>query len=157
MDVGSSGTADRLMAWIADHAGAALAGGGEPMSRSSIFGSKKSSDRPGLLLIHASAVQRPNESNPLGLCCDIVKPVFSDWTRKGDRGGPDGGAKGSLLFKILPVSLSIRSCSRRSLKLAALLTASGAAKASSPAHYRCAEKVIESPCAINTAPRSIRH
>ncbi len=31
-----------------------------------------------LLLIHALAVQRPNESNPLGLCCDIVKPVFSD-------------------------------------------------------------------------------
>ena len=23
------------------------------------------------------AVQRPNESNPLGFCCDIVKPVFS--------------------------------------------------------------------------------
>ena len=23
------------------------------------------------------AVQRPNESNPLGVCCDIVKPVFS--------------------------------------------------------------------------------
>jgi acyl-CoA thioester hydrolase len=23
------------------------------------------------------AVQRPNESNPLGLCCDIVKPVSS--------------------------------------------------------------------------------
>jgi acyl-CoA thioester hydrolase len=22
-------------------------------------------------------VQRPNESNPLGFCCDIVKPVFS--------------------------------------------------------------------------------
>ena len=30
-----------------------------------------------LLLIHALAVQRPNESNPLRLCCDIVKPVFS--------------------------------------------------------------------------------
>jgi acyl-CoA thioester hydrolase len=30
-----------------------------------------------LPLIHALAVQRPNESNPLGLCCDIVKPVFS--------------------------------------------------------------------------------
>ncbi|MET3910002.1 acyl-CoA thioester hydrolase [Bradyrhizobium sp. S3.3.6] len=28
-----------------------------------------------LLLIHALAVQRPNESNPLGLCCDIVKSV----------------------------------------------------------------------------------
>ena len=27
------------------------------------------------------AVQRPNESNPLGVCCDIVKPVFSDWTQ----------------------------------------------------------------------------
>jgi acyl-CoA thioester hydrolase len=23
------------------------------------------------------AVQRPNESNPFGVCCDIVKPVFS--------------------------------------------------------------------------------
>lgn len=31
--------------------------------------------------IHALAVQRPNESNPLGFCCDIVKPVFSDWTQ----------------------------------------------------------------------------
>jgi hypothetical protein len=60
-------------------------------------------------------------------------------------------AKGSLLFKTLPVSLSIRSCSRRSLKLAALLMASGAAKASIPAPYRCAEKVIESACVINTA------
>ena len=60
-------------------------------------------------------------------------------------------AKGSLLFKTLPVSLSIRSCSRRSLKLAALLTASGAAKASSPVPYRCAEKVIESACVINPA------
>jgi hypothetical protein len=49
-------------------------GTGEPMSRSSVFVSKKTSDRPGLLLIHALAVQRPNESNPLG--CDIVKPVF---------------------------------------------------------------------------------
>jgi acyl-CoA thioester hydrolase len=29
------------------------------------------------VLIHALAVQRPNESNPLGFCCDIVKPVFS--------------------------------------------------------------------------------
>jgi acyl-CoA thioester hydrolase len=28
-----------------------------------------------LLVIHALAVQRPNESNPLGFCCDIVKPV----------------------------------------------------------------------------------
>ena len=26
---------------------------------------------------YALAVQRPNESNPLGVCCDIVKPVFS--------------------------------------------------------------------------------
>ena len=30
-----------------------------------------------LLLIHVLAVQRPNESNPLGFCCDIVKPVLS--------------------------------------------------------------------------------
>src|ERR1700736_1818453 len=30
-----------------------------------------------LLLIHALAVQRPNESSPFGFCCDIVKPVFS--------------------------------------------------------------------------------
>ncbi|MHB0789616.1 YbgC/FadM family acyl-CoA thioesterase [Bradyrhizobium sp. 5.13L] len=29
------------------------------------------------LIIHALAVQRPNESNPLTFCCDIVKPVFS--------------------------------------------------------------------------------
>jgi acyl-CoA thioester hydrolase len=28
-------------------------------------------------LIHALAVQRPSESNPLGFCCDIVKPEFS--------------------------------------------------------------------------------
>jgi acyl-CoA thioester hydrolase len=47
-------------------------GTGEPTSRSSIFVSKKTSHRPGLLLIHALAVQRPNGSNPLGLCCDIV-------------------------------------------------------------------------------------
>ena len=59
--------------------------------------------------------------------------------------------KGSLLFETLPISLSIRSYSRRSLKLAAPLTASGAAKTSSPAPYRCAEKVIESACVINTA------
>jgi hypothetical protein len=32
--------------------------------------------RTNLLVIHAFAVQRPNESNPLGFCCDIVKPVF---------------------------------------------------------------------------------
>ena len=48
-------------------------------------------------------------------------------------------AKGSLLFETLPISL------------AAPLTASGAAKTSSPAPYRCAEKVIESACVINTA------
>jgi hypothetical protein len=30
---------------------------------------------------YALAVQRPNESNPLGVCCDIVKPVFSGWTQ----------------------------------------------------------------------------
>jgi acyl-CoA thioester hydrolase len=47
------------------------------MSRSSIFVSKETSHRPGLLLTYALAVRRPNESNPLGLCCDIVKPVFS--------------------------------------------------------------------------------
>ena len=46
------------------------------MSRSSIFLSKETSHRPGRLLIHALAVQRPNESNPLGLCCDIVRPVL---------------------------------------------------------------------------------
>ncbi|WP_426443108.1 YbgC/FadM family acyl-CoA thioesterase [Bradyrhizobium genosp. P] len=28
-------------------------------------------------LIYALAVQRPNENNPLGFCCDIVKSVFS--------------------------------------------------------------------------------
>ncbi|HAO39065.1 MAG TPA: 4-hydroxybenzoyl-CoA thioesterase [Afipia sp.] len=27
--------------------------------------------------MHALAVQRPNENNPLGFCCDIVKPVFT--------------------------------------------------------------------------------
>ena len=63
-------------------------------------------------------------------------------------------AKGSLPFETLPLSLSIRSYSRRSLKLAAPLTASGAAKTSSPAPYRCAEKVIESACVINTASAS---
>jgi acyl-CoA thioester hydrolase len=47
------------------------------MSMSTIFVSKRTSHRPGLLLFHALAVQRPNESNPLGFCCDIVKPVFS--------------------------------------------------------------------------------
>ncbi len=29
-----------------------------------------------LLIIHALALQRPNESNPLGFCCDIVVPVL---------------------------------------------------------------------------------
>jgi len=60
-------------------------------------------------------------------------------------------AKGSLLFETLPISLSIRSYSRRSLKLGTPLTASGAAKTSSPAPYRCAETVIESACVMNTA------
>ena len=32
---------------------------------------------PAELRAQCLAVQRPNESNPLGVCCDIVKPVFS--------------------------------------------------------------------------------
>ena len=36
---------------------------------------------PAELRAQCLAVQRPNESNPLGVCCDIVKPVFSDWTQ----------------------------------------------------------------------------
>ena len=32
---------------------------------------------PAELRAQRLAVQRPNESNPLGVCCDIVKPVFS--------------------------------------------------------------------------------
>ena len=31
---------------------------------------------PAELRAQCLAVQRPNESNPLGVCCDIVKPVF---------------------------------------------------------------------------------
>src|ERR1700736_3349856 len=31
---------------------------------------------PAELRAQCLAVQRPNESNPLGLCCDIVKPVL---------------------------------------------------------------------------------
>jgi hypothetical protein len=41
---------------------------------------KAVADSSAMLVIHALAVQRPNESNPLGFCSDIVKPVLSDWT-----------------------------------------------------------------------------
>jgi hypothetical protein len=63
-----------------------------------------------VLLIHVLAVQRPNESNPLGVCCDIVKPVLSDWTQLlKTSGDPNGGGKGiaalrnSARFAIDPV------------------------------------------------------
>ena len=32
---------------------------------------------PAELRAQCLAVQRPNESNPQGVCCDIVRPVFS--------------------------------------------------------------------------------
>jgi hypothetical protein len=70
---------------------------------------------------------------------------------RGHPGGPDGGGKGvaalrnSAYFAIDPVVLAAITQTCRPL------TASGAAKTSSPAPYRCAEKVIESACVINTA------
>ena len=66
-------------------------------------------------------------------------------------GGPDGGGKGvaalrnSAYFAIDPVVLAAITQTGHPL------TASGAAKTPSPAPYRCAEKVIESACVINTA------
>src|ERR1700730_4180320 len=74
---------------------------------------------------------------------------------RGHPGGPDGGGKGvaalrnSAYFAIDPVVLAAITQTCRPL------TASGAAKTSSPAPYRCAEKVIESACVINTAYQSI--
>ena len=107
---------------------------------------------PAELRAQCLAVQRPNESNPLGVCCDIVKPVFSDWTQcRGHPGGPGGGGKriaalqNSACFAIDPVVFAaITQTCRPPPGL-------WAAKASSPAPYRCAEKVIESACVINTA------
>jgi acyl-CoA thioester hydrolase len=62
---------------IADHAGAALAVDGR--TDVEVFDLHIQGDEPsaGSAPHSRLAVQRPNESNPLGFCCDIVKPVFS--------------------------------------------------------------------------------
>jgi hypothetical protein len=61
-----------------------------------------------------------------------------------------GGGKGIALFETLPISVVLAAIAQTCRPL----TASGAAKTSSPAPYRCAEKVIESACVINTASAS---
>src|SRR5713101_3261192 len=89
---------------------------------------------PAELRAQCLAVQRPNESNPLGVCCDIVKPVFSDWTHcRGHPGGPDGGGKVIAALRNSAYFGRIRG-DRSDLPPPHSLWA---AKTSSPAPYRC--------------------
>jgi hypothetical protein len=60
-------------------------------------------------------------------------------------------AKGSLLFETLPVSVVLAAIAQTCRPPHSLL---GGGKTSGPAPYRCAEKVIESACVINTASAS---